>query len=158
MSNGSGLGGFGSGPADINGARGSGLTVELEGLAALKARFKVFKAGIVVAGLQALPRAVAEDIAEVAKDFAPFDPDNGGEPHVRDNINVRSIKAGAEVFVNRGGVRDEVPAYLEFGTYRMAARPFLKSAGRMVFEAGGVKKASRRVGGLLSPRGIRFEG
>lgn len=158
MAKGSGIGGFGSGPSSINGGRGQKLTVTLEGMAALRARFKIFKAGIAVTGTQALPYAICEDIAEAAEDLAPFDPTNTTEPHVRDNINVRSIPGGAEVYVNRGGVRDEVPAYLELGTYKMAARPFLKPAGRMVFESGGIRRASRGVGGLLSPRGIRFEG
>lgn len=155
---GSGIGGFGSGPSSVNGARGTKLDIKLEGVAALKAKFKVLKAGIAVSGMQALPMAIADDIAEAARDLAPFDPDNTTEPHVRDSIHVRPIPGGAEVFVNRGGVRDEVPAYLELGTYKMAARPFLSPAGRLVFEAGGIKAATRRVGGLMSPRGIRFEG
>ena len=149
-----GLGGFGT---QGSRAGSKGITVQLEGMAAFKARFKKLKAGVTMAG-PALAREFAEDIAETARDLAPFDPDNTTEPHVRDNVHVRSKGMGAEVYVNRGGVRDEVPAYLEFGTYKMAARPFLAPAGRMVVETHGAKRASRRIGGLLSPRGIRFEG
>lgn len=148
------MGGFGSG-----GTRGAGnrISIELDGLARLAAKFKQVGAGVTIAG-SAISMAVADDIADVAKDLAPFDPDNTTEPHVRDSIRTRRAGTGAEVFVNRGGVRDEVPAYLEFGTYKMAARPFLKPAARLVMEAYGVKKAARQVGGLLKPRGILFEG
>ena len=149
-----GLGGFGT-----SGSRSGsqGITVELADVAQFKARFKKYKAGVTLAG-SALTRAFAEDVAETARDLAPFDPDNTTEPHVRDNIHVRSSGQASEVYVNRGGVRDEVPAYLEFGTFKMAARPFLFPAGRMVLESHGLKTAHRRIGGLLAPRGIRFEG
>ena len=127
-----------SGPASLGlGGLGSGgthgpnnrISIELDGLPQFLVRFKQYKAGVLMA-----------------------------EPHVRDSIHVRKAGDGAEVYVNRGGVRDEVPAYLEFGTYKMAARPFLKPAGRAVIEAYGVKKAARQMGGLLKPRGLLFEG
>ena len=149
-----GLGGFGT--KGSRGARNS-ISVSLEGLDKFRAKFKTYYAGVTMAG-PSLAREFAEDIAETARDLAPFDPENTTEPHVRDSIHVRSAGTGAEVFVNRGGVRDEVPAYLEFGTFQMAARPFLAPAARMVVEAHGANAAARRIGGLLSPRGIRFEG
>ena len=149
-----GKGGFGS--PGTHGA-GNTISVSLEGLAKFKARFKQLKAGVALGG-GGIATAVAADIAETAKDLAPFDPENTTEPHVRDSIHVRRKGTGAEVFVNRGGVRDEVPAYLEFGTINMAARPFLVPAARMVIEAHGLKAASRKIGGLLSPRGIFYEG
>ena len=149
-----GLGGFGTAGSR---AGSQGITVRLDGMEKFLAKFKTYKAGVTLAG-PALASEFARDIAETAKDLAPFDPDNTTEPHVRDNIHVRRKGTGAEVYVNRGGVRDEVPAYLEFGTFKMAARPFLSPAARMVVEAHGARTASRRIGGLLSPRGIRFEG
>ena len=117
-----GLGGLGSGGTHGPNNR---ISIELDGLPQFLARFKQYKAGVLMAG-PGISMAVAGDIAEVARDWAPFDPENTSEPHVRDSIHVRKAGDGAEVYVNRGGVRDEVPAYLEFGTYKMAARPFLK--------------------------------
>ena len=146
-----GKGGFGT-----PGTHGAGnvISVEVKGMKKLLARFKQYKAGVVVGG-GVLAREVAEDIAEHARDGAPFDPDNTTEPHVRDNVYVRQRgPRAAEVFVNRGGVRDEVPAYLEFGTFKMAARPFLGPAADQVMAANGLAAASRRIGGLLSPKGI----
>lgn len=149
-----GIGGFGSG-----GTHGAGniITMEFLGMAKLMAKFKQYKAGVVIGGAL-IAHEVAEDIAAAAEDFAPFDPENSTEPHVRDSIHTRRRGKGAEVFVNRGGVRDEVPAYLEFGTYKMAARPFLKPAAELVINSYGLKRASRKVGGLLGPTGIRHTG
>lgn len=133
---------YGSGP----------VTLEIIGENKLAANFKKYRAGVLMAG-PSIAGAVADNVAEVAKDLAPFDPENTAEPHVRDNIEVRaSGSTGAEVFVNRGGVRDEVPAYLEFGTYKMAPRPFLHPALNLVLSSLGVQRAARMTGGLLSPK------
>jgi len=133
---------YGSGP----------VTVEVIGLTKLKSNFLKYQKGVLIAG-PAIANAVAENIAEVAEDLAPFDPDNTTEPHVRDNIKVRKAGAtGSEVFVNRGGVRDDVPAYLEFGTYKMAPEPFLHPSLNLVLTTFGVEKAVAQVGGLLSPK------
>lgn len=132
---------YGSGP----------VTVEVMGLTKLKSNFLKYQKGVLIAG-PVIAGKVAENIAEVAKDLAPFDPENTTEPHVRDNINIRKKGMGAEVFVNRGGVRDDVPAYLEFGTYKMAPEPFLHPALNLVLTTFGVQRAARQVGGLLSPK------
>lgn len=127
------------------------VTVEVLGENKLAANFKRYKAGVLIAG-PSIAGNLAKNIAEVAADLAPFDPENTTEPHVRDNIKVRRAGDGAEVFVNRGGVRDEVPAYLEFGTYKMAPRPFLHPALNLTLSAFGVQRAARMTGGLLSPK------
>jgi hypothetical protein len=146
---GSGLGGFGSGSSSINGGRGSALSVDVKGGDKLKARFKVWKAGLTYAG-ENIPRQIAEDAADIARGLVAVDTSK-----TQQNIRVRGRRKGAEVVVTRGGQRDEVPAYLEFGTYKMAARPFLAPAGRMATSAAGLKRASRKVGGLIEPmRGI----
>jgi len=132
---------YGSGP----------VSIEVIGGQKLKSNFKKYKKGVLIAG-PTIAGAVAKNIAEVAKDLAPFDPENTSEPHVRDNIHIRKIATGAEVFVNRGGTRDDVPAYLEFGTYKMAPRPFLHPALNLVLTTFGVQRGARKVGGLLSPK------
>lgn len=121
------------------------LTAELKGMGKLRARFKVFGAGLQYSAT-ALPREVAEDIAEVARELVAKDT---GRTSM--NVRVRARRGGAVVVVTRGGVRDEVPAYLEFGTHKMAARPFLKPAADLVVNAAGLKRAIRATGGLLEP-------
>ncbi len=121
------------------------LTAELKGMGALRARFKVFGAGLSYSAT-ALPKEVAENIAEVAREIVARDT---GRTSM--NVRVRARRGGAVVVVTRGGERDEVPAYLEFGTHKMAARPFLKPAADLAVSARGLKSAVRRTGGLLEP-------
>jgi hypothetical protein len=121
------------------------LTAKLEGMGKLRARFKVFGAGLQYSAT-ALPKEVAENIAEVAREIVAVDT---GRTSM--NVRVRSARGGAVVVVTRGGERDEVPAYLEFGTHKMAARPFLKPAADLVVNAAGLRRAVRSTGGLLAP-------
>ena len=121
------------------------MSVDVKGGDKLKARFKVWRAGLTYSG-EAIPKEVAEDAAEIARELVAQDTGRTSQ-----NVRVRGRRGGAEVVVTRGGVRDEVPAYLEFGTYKMAARPFLAPAGRMATSAAGLRRASRKVGGLLEP-------
>ena len=146
MAGGSGTGGFGSGPPSIAGGRGSSLSIDVKGMGKLKARFKVFGAGLAFSATQ-LPVEVAEDIAEVARELVAKDTGRTSQ-----NVRVRRGRGMATVVVTRGGERDEVPAYLEFGTHKMAARPFLKPAGQMATSAHGLTTATRRIGGLLEPK------
>ena len=141
---GSGIGGFGSGTPAMNGARGSMLDVELEGVRKLQARFKVAGAGMAMK-MGDVCYQVAQDIAETARALVAVD-----TGRTQKNIKARKGKFEAEVVATRGGERDEVPAYLELGTHKMAARPFLKPAGEMAMAAGGVYKSVREVGGLLT--------
>jgi HK97 gp10 family phage protein len=121
------------------------LTAELKGVGKLKAKFKVFGAGIQMSAT-ALPKEIAENIAEVARELVAVDT---GRTSM--NVRVRASRGGAVVVVTRGGQRDEVPAYLEFGTHKMAARPFLKPAADLVVTAAGLKRAVRSTGGLIAP-------
>jgi hypothetical protein len=121
------------------------LTAELKGMGKLRARFKVFGAGLQYSAT-ALPKEVAEEIAKIAREIVAVDTGRTSQ-----NVRVRASRGRAVVVVTRGGERDEVPAYLEFGTHKMAARPFLKPAGDMATSSAGMHGAVRRVGGLLEP-------
>ena len=145
---GSGLGGFGSGTSAMNGARGATLDMELTGVRKLTARFKVAGAGL-SAKMGDVCYEVAQDIAETARALVAVD-----TGRTQKNIKARKGKFEAEVVATRGGERDEVPAYLELGTHRMAARPFLKPAGEMAMASGAVYKSVREVGGLLTSTSI----
>lgn len=145
----SGLGGFGS-PSNTGGAgtRAPKLSFELKGLGRLHANFRKYSAGL-IASKMGISGSVANDIAEAAQALVAED-----TGRTKANITVRRTKDGAEVVATRGGQRDVVPAVLELGSYRMAARPFMVPAMKLVLQAQGVKRAARNIGGLLSPTGL----
>jgi hypothetical protein len=122
------------------------LTAKLEGVGKLRARFKIFGAGLSYSST-ALPKEIAENIAEIARELVAVDT---GRTSM--NVRVRARRGSAVVVVTRGGERDEVPTYLEFGTHKMAARPFLKPAADMAMSAAGLNAAVRSTGGLLEPK------
>lgn len=124
---------------------GNSFTVELANKATLLARFKMHRAGL---SLQAerIEQAVANDIAEAAKDFVPVD--TGA---TRDSIRVGRRMNATAVIADRNGEKPEVPIYLELGTYKMAPRPFMVPAADLVMASRGLSRASGRVGGLLPP-------
>jgi hypothetical protein len=121
------------------------MSIDVKGGAKLKARFRGWAAGLTYAGTN-IPKEIAEDIADVARELVAKDTGRTSQ-----NIRVRSRRKGAEVVVTRGGVRDVTPIMLELGTHKMAARPFLRPAGQMATSAAGLKRASRKVGGLIEP-------
>lgn len=143
MPRGSGRGGFGSGTPSMNGARGKFLEMELSGTERLKARFRKYEAGLSLT-MNEISYEVAQDIAEVARVLVAVD-----TGLTKKNIKAERGVGFSKVSVTRGGERDAVPAYLELGTHKMAARPFLKPAGEMAMAAGSTRKALREVGGLL---------
>lgn len=127
----------------MNGARGPSLSITIEGDEKLQARFRKRKAGLALA-MSSVTYKVAQDIAEVARDLVAVD-----TGRVQANIKATRGRGFSLVTATRGGERDVVPAYLELGTHKMAARPFMKPASDMAQAAGVTKKAIREVGGLL---------
>jgi len=140
---GSGIGGFGSGTSAMNGARGPSLSIDVKGEEKLKANFRKRNAGLVLA-MSNVTYKVAQDIAEAARDLVAYDTGK-----TQENIKAERGRGFSLVRATRGGERDEVPAYLELGTHKMAARPFMKPASDMAQAAGTVNKSIREVGGLL---------
>jgi HK97 gp10 family phage protein len=73
--------------------------------------------------------AAAQEIRDMAKDLAPVD-----TGHLRDSIRCWQTSEGATVTaggVSNGpeGSRDvDYAVYVEFGTYKMAAQPYLRPA------------------------------
>jgi hypothetical protein len=122
------------------------IQIKLANEAAIIGKFKQHAAGVVIAG-QLISKGVAEEIAEVAAGLVPVD--SG-----KTKKSIRVEKRGKEyvVIVDRFGDKPEVPIYLEIGTFKMAARPFLKPASDLVLAAGGMLKQSTQIGGLLSPK------
>lgn len=127
----------------MNGARGRFLEMELTGAENLKARFRSIEAGLELA-MNEVTYEVAQDIAETARALVAVD-----TGRTKQNIKAERGRGFSRVVATRGGERDVVPAYLELGTHKMAARPFLKPAGDMAMAAGSTRRAIREVGGLL---------
>jgi hypothetical protein len=124
------------------------ITIKLANQAKVLGRFKQHAAGVVIAG-QVIAKGVAEEIAEVARDLVPVE-----SGKTKESIRVESEHPDGDfvVVVDRFGDKPEVPIYLEIGTFKMAARPFLKPASDLVMASGGLLKQSTQIGGLLSPK------
>jgi hypothetical protein len=123
------------------------ITIKLANQAKVIGRFKQHAAGVVIAG-QLISKGVAEEIAEVAAGLVPVD-----SGKTKKSIRVEKRGTGDYVVVvDRFGDKPEVPIYLEIGTFKMAARPFLKPASDLVMASGGLLKQSTQIGGLLSPK------
>ena len=95
-------------------AKGTGfyVTVDFDYIPMLIAR--------VEAQSRSAPKKVADKVAATARKIAPVRTGN-----LRSSIGTQSIKAGksAEVVVTA-----DYAAYVEYGTYKMAARPYLAPA------------------------------
>lgn len=129
---------------------GAEISIALHGLDKLIGRFKVAKAGLYAQG-QRLEGVVADEIAERARDFVPVE--TGA---TQDSIRVEKRPSwGTVVVADRDGDRPEVPIYLEIGTYKMAARPFMKPAADLVMSSRGLVRGVREIGGLLPPTARR---
>jgi hypothetical protein len=92
---------------------------------------------------------LAEDMVTVAKDLVAKD-----ELKVMKSIRAEKRGDGWAVVADRGGERDAVAIYLEIGTHKMAARPYLVPASRLVLASGGIYKAIKQAGGLLGRTNI----
>ena len=130
---------------------GAHIDIDVVGLKRLRGNFKTYKAGI-VAQADNMVEAIADDIVEVAKDLVAVD-----SGKTRDSIRKGTRDGDLVVVADRFGDRPEVPIYLEIGTFKMAARPFLKPAGDIVMSSHGLQRRIIGMGGLLAPmRGIGF--
>ena len=130
---------------------GKHIDIDVVGLDRLRGNFKTYKAGI-LAQSNNMVEGIADDIVEVSKDLVAVDTGK-----TRDSIRKETRDGDIVVLVDRFGERPETPIYLEIGTYRMAARPFLKPAGDIVMSSHGLQRRIISMGGLLAPmRGIGF--
>lgn len=128
---------------------GNTISIDFPNLGQILGRFKQIGAGAEVQ-VQRMAEALADDIVDTAKDLVAVDTER-----TRDSIRRERRGRDVVVVVDRLGERPEVPIYLEIGTYKMAARPFLKPSADLVLASGGLMRASTRVGGLLAPTGAR---
>lgn len=124
---------------------GNAFTVELANGASFLARFKMRRAGLALQAKR-LEKEVADDIAAAARDFVAVETGK-----TKENIRTGRRMGGTAVIADRGGDKPEVPIYLELGTYKMAARPFMRPAADLVMASRGLSRAAKRIGGLLPP-------
>lgn len=129
----------------FTGGRGAGNNIYMTfpNVVQVRGRIKQRAAGLALTSVM-LTNALGEEIAEVARTLVAKD-----EWKTHDSIRVEQRGTDTYVVVDRGGERDEVPIYLEIGTHKMAARPFLKPASDLVMASGGLLRAHASVGGLL---------
>ena len=89
---------------------------------------------------------LGQQVADVAQDLVAKD-----TWLTHDSIRVEKRGGDTYVVADRQGNRPEVPVMLEFGTHKMAARPFMKPALQMVLASGGLARSAKAEGGLLGP-------
>lgn len=79
----------------------------------------------------ALANNTAEEICEIAKQLAPYDEKHkGDEPHLRDTIHTESYADNS--MAKNVVVDSNHGVYVEFGTHKMEAQPFLRPAAESV--------------------------
>lgn len=86
----------------------------------------------------------AERIAEYGRDFVPV-----ATGATRESIRTEKSSDGWLVIADRGGDHPGVPAFLEFGTVKMAERPFFRPAVEIVTGTSAVSAEVKAIGGLL---------
>lgn len=87
---------------------------------------------------------LADEMVDVAKSLVAVDTHK-----TQDSIRKERRSDGWYIVVDRFGDKPEVPIYLEIGTWKMAARPFLVPASNLVMSSGGLMRANKMAGGLL---------
>lgn len=92
---------------------------------------------------------LADDFVETAKDLVAKD-----EQKVMRSIRKEKRAGDWYIVADRLGERDEVAVYLEIGTHKMAPRPYMVPASRLVLASGGLYKANKMAGGLLGRTNI----
>lgn len=138
------------GPAGTSFTAGSGNMLHLDMPNKSQAVGKIKQVGEGLSWqLDKIASHLVDDMRDTAKDLVAKD-----EHEVEKAL--RTEKRGNDWFVvsDRGGERDAVPIYLEVGTHKMAARPFLKPAARVVLASGGLLKATKMAGGLIGRTNI----
>jgi len=93
---------------------------------------------------------LADDFVRVAKDLVAKE-----EHEVEKSIRKERRGDGWYIVADRGGVRDEAAVYLEIGTHKMAPRPYMVPASRLVLASGGLYKAQKAAGGLLGRTNLK---
>lgn len=140
---------FVSSGTPFSGGRSAGNTIyiDLPNIGQVIGRIRQAGAGLVTQ-TDRITKRLADETAVVARDLVAKD-----ERKVEASIRVEHRERGPvyTVVADRLGERDEVPIYLEIGTYKMAARPFMKPALDLVLSANGLQRAAASVGGLLPP-------
>lgn len=135
------------GPAgsSFSGGRGAGnvVWIELPNKAMVSGRIKQHAAGLELRE-KAIMANLAEELVFTAKDLVAID-----SGKTKDSIRHEQRGKDRYVVVDRHGDKPEVPIYLEIGTHKMAARPFLVPAANLVLAGGGELRAVRGAGGLL---------
>ncbi len=99
--------------------------------------------------LEKVANHLADAMAEAARDLVAKE-----EQKVAKSIRVERRSDAWTVVADRGGERDEVAVYLEVGTHKMAPRPYMVPAERLVLASGGLYKAMKAAGGLLGQTNI----
>lgn len=135
------------GPAGsaFRGGRGAGDNIWIEMPNGSEAIGRIRKVGSDLKWqMEKIAGVLAEDMTIVAKELVAKD-----EHKVEESIRAEKRADGWAVVADRGGDRDAVAIYLEIGTHKMAARPYLVPASRMVLASGGLLKAAKMAGGLL---------
>lgn len=131
--------------SSFTGGRGAGnnIWLELPNKSLVRGRIKQMAAGLELKE-DAITAMLAEETVTVSKDLVAID-----SGKTKDSI--RREKRGKDMYVvvDRDGDKPEVPIYLEIGTHKMAARPFLVPALNMVLASGGLTRATKMSGGLL---------
>ena len=130
---------------------GNTVTVELANESYIRGRFKQYQAGMKTQ-VEKMQEEVANRLRDAAKDFVAVDTGK-----TKDSIRTERRGDLVVVVADRHGDRPEVPIYLEIGTFKMAARPFMKPAVDIVMTSAGLLSVSKEVGHLLGPmRGLGF--
>ena len=119
------------------------ITAQLIGGKKLVAKLAAASAGVVRGG-DAAAEMAAKYVAEYARDFVARDT---GKTEM--SIRVEGASFGYKVIADRLGDASAVPVFLEFGTARMDARPFMRPAIDLVVGTELVGAQIRTTGGLL---------
>jgi HK97 gp10 family phage protein len=98
--------------ATVNRGTGFVVTIDFDYIPALIAK--------VEANSRSTPKAVADRVAQAARGIVPVD-----TGQLRDSIVTQVVKTGKEAEVL---VLTDYAAYVEYGTYRMSAQPYLGPA------------------------------
>ena len=135
------------GPAGsaFTGGRGAGnnIWIEFPNKSMLRGRIKQYAAGFELKE-KAIEANLADEMVVVAKELVATDTHK-----TQESIRRQRRSDGMYIVVDRDGDKPEVPIYLEIGTHKMAARPFLVPAANLVMASGGLIRAKKSVGGLL---------
>lgn len=116
----------------------------LTGKKSLYIHLRALQSGIFKGGNEAVELA-AEQVAEYARDFVATD-----TFQLKESIRIERTSWGWQVVADRSGNAPEVAFFLEYGTARMAPRPFMQPAVDLVVSTSDIGAQIRVTGGLLA--------